>query len=226
MSSDARKTAYRILSQYKLGVPSLDDLVGVANAQGYDLIDYSTESANQSVEALIKELSLEEIAKRGKAFVYQRKEIKLLFLCEEMTQDEKRYAIAHELGHVAMGHLRNRPSFDNSVSEECEANEFAHYLLLPGKGYLINHWIHEHKPACVIAIIAAALVAGGFALCSIVRYRNSLYGDYYITDNGSHYHIEDCVYVKDKTNVHRFTKQEHDSGKYTPCQICITGNEK
>ena len=203
MSSDARKTAHRILSQYKLGIPSLDDLVYIAKSQGYEIIDYSKESANPSIATLIKELSVEEVAKRGKAFVFQKNEIKLLFLCDEMSKDEKRYAIAHELGHIALGHLRHRASNDTSICEEHDANEFSHYLLLPGKGYLIKHWINEHITACVVSIIALALAIGMITLSNCVRYRNSLYGEYYITENGSHYHKKGCAYIKDKTNIHR-----------------------
>lgn len=225
MSSEVQKTAYRMLSQYKLGVPSLDDLVCVAKDQGYDIIDYSKESSNPSVATLIKELSVEEVAKRGKAFVFQKKEIKLLFLSEEMNQDEKRYAIAHELGHIALGHLRHGTSNDTSICEEHDANEFTHYLLLPGKGYLIKHWINEHKTSCVVCIIVLAFAIGMITLRNYVRYRNSLYGEYYITENGSHYHKKDCIYIKDKTNVHRLSVEEYDSGKYEPCQNCMGGNE-
>ena len=224
MSSNVRKAAYRILSQYKLGIPSLDDLVYVAKDQGYDIIDYSKESANPSVATLIKELSVEEVAKRGKAFVFQKKEIKLLFLCDELTKDEKRYAIAHELGHIALGHLRHGVSNDTSICEEHDANEFSHYLLLPGKGYLIKHWIDEHRTACVVSIIALVMAIGMITLYCYVCYRNSLYGEYYITENGSHYHKIGCTYIKDKKNVHRFTIEEYNSGKYEPCQNCVGAN--
>jgi hypothetical protein len=47
------------------------------------------------------------------------------------------------------------------------------------------------------------------------------YGEYYVTENGEKYHDEDCIYIKDKSNVHRLTIEEYESGEFEPCQICL-----
>ena len=38
---------------------------------------------------------------------------------------------------------------------------------------------------------------------------------------GNKYHEKDCIFVKDKTNVHRMTEEEFESGEYEPCRICL-----
>ena len=44
--------------------------------------------------------------------------------------------------------------------------------------------------------------------------------DLYRTETGDKYHVRDCMYIKDKTNVYRLTREEFDSGEYEPCGAC------
>lgn len=45
--------------------------------------------------------------------------------------------------------------------------------------------------------------------------------DLYRTETGSKYHLRDCMYIEDKTDVYRLTQEEFYSGKYEPCEACM-----
>ena len=62
-----------------------------------------------------------------------------------MTNDEKLYALAHELGHIFCNHFSKNSQSVSSVKEEREANEFAHYLLEPSCGVKVNVLLSKYK---------------------------------------------------------------------------------
>ena len=110
--------------------------------------------------------------------------IKLIFLCETMSPSEKLYALAHELGHVYCGHLKNGLCIDADMDEEHEANEFAHYLLHPGWGEKIELFVRKHR---AISIIATIIIICGIVSIPIIKHiqaGESYYGEYYVTENG------------------------------------------
>lgn len=70
-----------------------------------------------------------------------------------------------------------------------------------------------------MAIILSILI--GMVAVGVIQKQQSYYGDYYITSSGNKYHEKECIFVKDKTNVQRLTKEQFDSGEYDPCQMCL-----
>lgn len=141
-----------------------------------------------------------------------------LFSWEHMSAMEKLYALAHEVGHILCGHLKDW-NIDYSVEVEYETNEFAHVILRSSLRAKILWWFEENSK---IAIIATAIVLtvciGQIGIFHTAR-QQSYYGEYYITELGSKYHEKDCIFVKDKANVYRLTEEQYYSGEYEPCQI-------
>lgn len=102
----AKQVANSLLRKYKLGAPTLDEILFIIKSYGFEVIDYEIDKVCGSIDTLINELSLQSYATAGKAFTYQKEDVKLLFVCDSMSANEKRYALAHELGHIACGHLK------------------------------------------------------------------------------------------------------------------------
>lgn len=154
-----KHAAIDLLCKYRVSSPSLDSLVYLVKQLDYDVVEYSKNWKTSSASALIQELSLQTFADAGKAFIYRKQDIKLLFVCESLSSDEKQYAIAHELGHIVCGHLKEGSSCSASMEEERDANEFAHYLLRPSLKVKLLIWVKKHRAlsVCIIVGIIAAL---------------------------------------------------------------------
>ena len=221
-----KKKAYSVLKQYKHRNLSLEDLVHLADENGFTVLDYSKTSEESDTETIIKELGLSSFAKTGNSFVYKNKDIKLIFLNEAMSAEEKRYSLAHELGHVLCGHLKNSACCKEAeIEEEHEANEFAHFLLHPGPGGKVMTAMASHKVATLIVAIMLICVLISIPIIHQIQKTRLFYGEYYVTENGEKYHLGECPIIKDKTNTHRLTIEEYESGKYLPCQVCLPDGE-
>ncbi len=64
-------------------------------------------------------------------FVYMKKGVPIIFWDDTRSKTEQRYVLAHELGHLFLGHLTHRNQYLKKESQWCEieANIFAAVLL-------------------------------------------------------------------------------------------------
>lgn len=208
-----------MLTHYKLSQVSLDNLVYIIEDQGFEIIEY-VYGEDSSANRLIERLDLTDYSRANKAFAYRRGISKFVFVCEDMSATDKLYALAHEVGHIFCGHLKDG-NMTCSVEEEYEANEFAHAILHPRMWDRIVHSIREHKRVAWMVLVAFVVV-GAIVIGLVYSDRQrSYYGEYYITDSGQKYHEAECIFIKDKNNVERLTKEDYYSGEYEPCQICL-----
>lgn len=214
-----RAKVKNMLSHYKLSKVTLDNLVYIIEDQGFEIIEY-VYGEDSSTNRLIERLGLTNYSCENKAFAYQCGALSFVFVSEDMSATEKLYALAHEVGHIFCGHLKDG-STTCSVEEEYEANEFAHAILHPQMWNCIVQWIREHKK--VVCVGALALIVLSATVIGVIHNerQRSYYGEYYITDSGHKYHEAECIFIKDKNNVERLTKENYYSGKYESCQICL-----
>ena len=77
------------------------------------------------------------------------------------------------------------------------------------------------KAIRIILVSLTALVIGLLALNAVKKEQN-YYGEYYLTLTGSKYHVKQCIHIEGKTNVHRMTIDEFESGEYAPCRVCLS----
>lgn len=217
MMSEARIKAQKMLLQYGISKITLENLLYIIEQQNFQILEYTPEETNDSVWGIIKKLKLTPYAKSGKAFAYQQGKTKMIFLCEELTADEKLYALAHEEGHILSGHFGS----SDSVEQEQMANEIAHYLLHPPLFVKLRIAIVERKKLAIAILSVILCITITLIATSIIVRDNSYYGEYYITENGTKYHEKDCMIIKDKNNTERLTKAEFESGEYEPCQVCL-----
>ena len=222
MKSNQIKTkAKSFFKEYKLYDVDLSDLKDVLKLQGYTLVEFNHVVNNEAVAALIKALGIEKNIASSKGFTYADAQRRLLFIHEDLTDEEKRIVLAHEEGHIYCGHLSSASIIGRDVIEEYEANEFAHYILEESIGRKIRADCQKYKKS--IRIVAALMVIAiiGAAVFGIIRKEQSYYGEYYLTSTGNKYHEKDCVFVKDKTNIQRLTVEQFESDEYEPCAMCL-----
>ena len=215
--NNASKAARDLLRRYRISKPCLENLCAVVSEQGYEIIDFDPK--DDSIAVLSKELALTPEILNQNAFVYQNNGLRLLFVRDHLTAEEKLYVMAHELGHIILGHLQNGARA--SVREEYEADEFMHYLLHPQMGTSILVTVLRHRliAGLIMGVVVVAALAGG--ILGYIAVQNRYSGDLYITPSGQKYHRANCSIIKNNANSRRMTVEEYESGDYEPCKLCV-----
>lgn len=221
MSDDIKKKVRKFIKTERLTTVNNQSLSSAASRLGYTIVYYSRGVNATDVETLISEFHLEGLVKTSNGFLYTSGDYRLIFLNSDLSNDEKTIVLSHEIGHIVCKHLHSDQGIGFDVREEYEANEFSHYLLNPTSLQKIGQTASNHKKTLIAIMLVLTLLIGGIVTSSVVKKHNSYYGEYYITPTGTKYHKKDCVFVKNKNNVRRLTKEEFESGDYTPCEMCL-----
>lgn len=192
-----------------------------AEKQGYTVIEFNNVSNDPNVRSLVEALKLSDKILYSKGFAYTDRNFRLVFVHEDLSENEKVFVLAHEVGHIYLGHLAAQPLIGKDVREEYEANEFSHFLLNQTGTSKLMAQIRRHKKAVICIASVVILIAAGIFVTSRMNANSQYYGEYYLTATGSKYHQKDCIFVKGKTNIHRMTADEFYSGEYEPCKTCL-----
>ena len=214
MNGKQQAKAFR--KQYNIKVVNSATLCEALTEQGYTIIEFNGVQEKESVSDLISALHLEDQITHSKCFTYQNDKYRLIFIHEDLNDEERTVVLAHEQGHIWNQHMHKDDAIGADVIHEHEANEFAHYLLKDRYG--------KKKRARIIATISAiALILMAFTGFYLKQsHDKAVYTDnLYRTETGTKYHVRDCIYIRDRTDVYRLTQEEFDSGKYEPCSACM-----
>lgn len=210
-----KKRVIEFKRKYKLKTITSAVLWEVLTAQGYTLVEFNNIENKADVDSLIEALQLQEQVACSKCFTYQNDKYRIVFIHEDLNDEERTIVLAHEEGHIWNGHLSSNNVLGADIVQEHEANEFAHHLLKDKLG-----GIKKAKVTVAVCIIVL-LFSAGTGIFIKHNYDKAVYTDnFYRTETGEKYHIRDCMYIKDKTNVYRLTWEEFDSGEYEPCGAC------
>lgn len=221
IKSEARLKAEALRRKYGFTVPSYSDLTQIAEDEGFTLIEFDSVHNDKNVTVIIRELRLFDCISREKGFTFANSSYRLVFVNNALTEEEKTVVLAHELGHIVFGHLNTSAVFGQDVTDEHTANEFSHYLLTLHKGTEFAFFVRKHKKAAIAIVLALVLAVGGITVTKAVLTQQSYHGEYYVTATGTKYHKKDCVIIKDRNNLRRFTEEDYASGEYGPCALCL-----
>ena len=211
-----KRKAAEFKRKYSLKTINSADLWEALTAQGYTLVEFNSIENKDNVASLIEALQLEDQIARSKCFTYQNDKYRIVFIHEDLNDEERTIVLAHEEGHIWNGHLSANNVLGADVVQEYEANEFAHHLLKDKTG--------KKKRTKAISVLCAVLIIAsiGVGLFINKQHEKAVYTDnLYVTDTGSKYHVRDCMYIRDKTDVHRLSIEDFESGQYEPCSACM-----
>lgn len=210
-----RKQATAFKKKYKLKQITSNNLRNVLGKQGYTIIEFNGVNDNENVVILKSELGIGQYMAQSRCFTYRSDKYRLIFIHEDLTEEESVIALAHEEGHIWNDHMTKDSIIGNDVVQEYEANEFAHYLLMDRMG-------NRRKKSIILSLCCLVIVIAVCVSMFLLRQHDAetYMEDLYITDTGIKYHIRDCMYIKDKMNVQKLTKEEFYSGVYEPCEAC------
>lgn len=221
MNNNIKKLVKTFIKKYKLTSIDYSVLKNVAINMGYTVIEFNSTFNESDVETVIRNLDLSENVLKSRGFTYVSAEYRLIFVNEDLNDEEKLIVLSHELGHIVCEHFSTIPIIGNDVKDEHEANEFSHYLLEESFNRKVTCLVNKNKKSIIIitSIIIVALVVTFVGI--VVHREKAYYGDYYITSTGNKYHKRECIFTKDKTTVRRLNKKEFEKGNYEACDICL-----
>lgn len=221
MSNVIKKVVNQFIKQHRITAINYLTLKEVVKNIGFTVIEFNNIFNDKDIETVIQNLRLDETVLNSRGFTYTDNNYRLVFINEDLNDEEKLYVISHELGHIVCNHYSTSPIIGRDVKEEHEANEFSHYLLKNNSLRKFKIAISEHKRMAIILtsilFVILGLVVAGF----VINKEKSYYGDFYITTTGDKYHQAECIHVKNNNNIERLTKEQFESEEYNPCGTCL-----
>ena len=218
-TTEIKKRVKDFRREFGIRKVTADVLTDVLQDQGFTLIEFNPVINDADVHTVVHNLGLEEMIGHSTGFLYVDAKYRLLFLSEKLNTAEKLLVLAHEEGHYYCGHMGLTPIVGHTVTEEYEANEFAHFLLRESAGEEIKKFVIKRRKPLIIGTIVAGLAAGGGIATNEYRERQLYEGEYYVTMHGEKYHRESCMTIQGH-ETKRLTKEDVESGKYEPCSVC------
>ena len=85
--------------------------------QGYTIVEFNHISNNESVRTLVDSLGLQEYVSHSKGFTYADKNYRIVFIHEDLNEEEKTKVLAHENGHIYLGHFSSSQVIGKDVQE-------------------------------------------------------------------------------------------------------------
>lgn len=221
MSDNIKKLVTNFIKKFKLTVIDYYSLKGVTTKIGYTIVEFNGSFNDKDVETLVNNLNLSEAILQSRGFTYVSKDCRLVFINEDLNDEEKTLVLSHELGHIVCGHAASSPIIGKDVKDEFEANEFAHYLLNQNTFTKIKRSIITHRKAVIAVLIAFCLGLCSLVVASLIQNRAKYKENLYITSTGDRYHKKECIFIKNKTNVNKLSKEDFEKGIYIPCDMCL-----
>lgn len=130
---------YAVMSLLKNGIDSLpvtvEQIEKILTNQGWSIINYDPEYSKHA--ELLKAHNIYALARRVKAFTYKSADERCVFIRSDLSNNDRRLLLAHELGHIELGHLPGNnilgytPGGLIDNGQEDEANSFALEFLAP-----------------------------------------------------------------------------------------------
>ena len=217
MTKQVKKIAGEYLRRQISGAVTSEKVISALQSQGYTVVPFNAVSNSSDISELAALLGVGEYIRSSKGFTYADSNNRIVFLNEDLSEEERVYVLLHEQGHILCRHLCEGNILGNDVVQEHEANEFVHFVLYPTLGMKIA----QRRKQIIISLSAIIAAVTIIALIGAVNQQKTYYGEYYITETGHKYHKAYCVFVKNKINVRRLTEEEFESGEFEACEMCL-----
>lgn len=216
---EIKRMARTIHRQYK-DIDSYKELRRVAESEGYTVIEFRRVNNSLDVSTVINALHLNEVVRRERGFTYSDANYRLIFIYEDLTDQEKRIVLLHELCHIWLGHMATPVTIGFDVRQEHEANELGHYLMYSGVSIKMDSFLSRHRRLSIACLIAMMFFLSGLFGYRQYKKQQTYYGNYYVTENGAKYHLKNCITIRG-SKLRRLTKEDIESGNYKACGVCL-----
>ena len=217
----AQREARAFLKQFHHRPFTVSDLVQALQAQGFSLVTYSRLSNCKEVTTLLSSLRLFDYAAGQSAFTYQDPNLRIVFMLENLSQEEQMILLSHELGHILCRHLDQTviTGPGTGVMQEQEANEFAARLM-------------RYNKACRprrMAVGAAAVLLIGTGAGVLLFSSSGGAGEnatLYLAASVRCSQRKSHRFVGGRDNPTPLPRQQAEKAGYEPCAWCFGFGEK
>lgn len=125
---EIRKRAKAFLEEYSID-KGYESLCVAAESLGYVIAEFDPCLPISEEMKLIRLLNLSDKISSTRGLTYACGEHRVLFVDDRLTDKEKLIVMAHELGHIVLGHMEHNYVIGRDVLEEYEAYMFAYFCL-------------------------------------------------------------------------------------------------
>lgn len=233
-NNSAKRIAFKALIQNRLySLPDYDELKQIIEFNQFTVINYKKHSNSEYVSELIKRLRIEDEIFHNDSFIYWQENLRFVFLNEDISADDKRALLCHELGHILDPDIRNFSANYSKIKKEEFANEFSCYVKSPSILCRLCVFIIKNFKLLLSTILLITFFSMLLMLKTSSPYEsvNSVTRGistttnsdnmYYVTKSGQRYHRKFCIIVKTRKSLTEYTLHEAISAGYTPCLICF-----
>ncbi|HBE12798.1 MAG TPA: hypothetical protein DCY74_01370, partial [Clostridiales bacterium] len=180
---------------------------------GYTLVYFSHLTNSEPVAKLLLALGLTTYAMTVNAFTYKDCQFRLVFILENLSDEEQKVLLAHELGHIVLKHTDKKCSGTEGILREKEANEFALELLR----------IPQKKPYFIAAVLCVTVLSILLTFFLVMEASHTVVtGDtkFWVTTAGKKFHRNTCGCIKWNTSISSLSYKELLEEGYEPCKLC------
>lgn len=224
MSISGKQAALDFRQKYGVLIPSLEEIRHILTLQGYSVVEFSPLFNDGQVGELLRELELQEYVLGQNGFTFANRNHRIIFLNEDLSQDEQRLVLLHEQGHIFCGHMEERPIMGREVFHEQEANSFLYHMENPSLSDRLCHLFRRHKGIMIATGVLAVVLATACVVTVVTvdrKHHTPTYAQLFVVDGGTYYHQSGCIAIRDRLDPRPLTREEYESNLFAPCSVCL-----
>lgn len=220
------------ITNFPIALPELRQIIN-----HFEWEIYSYKEATEIIDGY----NLKEMADKNDSFVSVIDNRIIIFYNSNISQLDFPYILAHEIGHIVLGHLS---SSDDIYTKERDCNCFSEELLK------YSPKTQNNNIATTLPIVMLILAVAIWFICiwnydknHVIVIENSMitteedtyntekasypneFSTVYVTKYGKKYHRSHCIYIKNKDNILEISVEEATKAGYEPCEVCIGENK-
>lgn len=230
MNKAAKHLAHKtLLDNKRYSALTYQDLQEFIEEKGFQIVPYKKYNNSSEIDECITRLCLQDKIQQHDSFIYLHNNLKLVFINDDLSTQDKRALLCHELGHIVDIHFLSDDLSYSKIQSEEFANEFSYHLQNPGFFVKLLSLL-SLKSVIITLLTISVFFIGGIGLYQAYNHSHTpttsaemsdSKTEYFVTSSGKKYHKGFCIIVKYRNNVTAYSLEELINNGYEPCQLCI-----
>ena len=212
------------ITNFPIGLAEIKQII---QRSGWEIYSYK-----DAVE-IIDSYNLQEMAEKNDSFASNIGNRIVILYNSEISQLDLPYVLAHEIGHIVLGHLNDVDDIGDVYAKERDCGYFADELLK----YNPDRFIRKIGIFSGITAVLIALGVGIFTFFGEKSDNSSQNSEtdfnvvteteiqdtieVYVTKYGKRFHLAGCRYIKHRNDLLEISVEEAEIAGYEPCEICF-----